>query len=469
MVGVAAGHGSVGGLRMMAAQPGKPQSTERRPRGIFALAAALLLAACSTGPSATSPATQSAAGPTPSAAATAAGNILLGGTGPLSQPGDVQDGVPMMWAMEQAVADLNANGGVLGRQLKLLEYDTQDKTDVCATLAAKAVTDGVAGVAGEAHSGCALAEIPTYNAADMPAIFPEAYNDTITAGDPTNPNLPANPPSIFRIAPSSSLYSNFVYDWIKNGLHAKSLLLVYENTDAGINDAKAFKAAFANTDLKLTELSITTGQASYAAIMARAKLDNPNVDVVFFDSGTTGTTYQLTSDGIAAGLVDNAVCLGDTSLRVNDAYWKAVPNGEGCAFEFVGLAPSQFNDLATSLNSRYAAKYGGDAPDYVFQAYDAILLLADAIQRAGTTDHAAVVKALEQTSMTGTVGQYSFPYGSTTPVPTGQPGWLWHQFPNPRLSILEYTQANQPLAQAVTLWPASAQTTAGQAWVSVTR
>jgi ABC-type branched-subunit amino acid transport system substrate-binding protein len=375
----------------------------------------------------------------------------------------------MMWAMEQAVADINQKGGVLGRQVKLLEYDTQDKTDVCAQLAAKAVSDGVAGVAGEAHSGCALAEIPTYNKVGMPAVFPEAYNDTITGGDPTNPALPANPPSIFRIAPSSSYYSDFVYDWIKNGLKAHSLLQIYENSDAGISDAKAFQAAFQGTDLKLSQLTITTGQPSYAAIMARAKLSNPDADVVFFDSGTTGTTYQLMSDGIEAGLVDKAACLGDTSMRVGDAYWHAVPKGFGCAFEFVGLAPSQFNDLAKSLNDRYATKYGGDAPDYVFQAYDAILLLTDAIQRAGTTDHAAVVKALEQTSMVGTVGTYSFPYGSTNPVPAGQPSWMWHQYPDPRLSILEYTTANQPLGQAVTLWPAKAQTTPGQAWVPISR
>src|SRR5262245_53871778 len=55
----------------------------------------------------------------------AADDILLGGVGPLSQPGDVVGGQEMKWAMEQAVADLNAKGGVLGRQIKLVFYDTQ--------------------------------------------------------------------------------------------------------------------------------------------------------------------------------------------------------------------------------------------------------------------------------------------------------------------------------------------------------
>src|SRR6058998_514957 len=68
------------------------------------------------------------------AAGAAAADVAIGGVGPLSQPGDVAGGTEMKWAMEQAVADLNAKGGVLGQQLRLIFYDTQNKPDVCAAI-----------------------------------------------------------------------------------------------------------------------------------------------------------------------------------------------------------------------------------------------------------------------------------------------------------------------------------------------
>src|SRR5438445_6586410 len=57
----------------------------------------LLLSACTVSPTASS--------------SSSGGTIVIGGVGPLSQPGQVQDGQQQKWAMELAVADINANGG----------------------------------------------------------------------------------------------------------------------------------------------------------------------------------------------------------------------------------------------------------------------------------------------------------------------------------------------------------------------
>ena len=82
--------------------------------------------------------------------------ILLGGVGPLSQPGDVSLGQELKWGIELAVADVNAKGGVLGKKIKLIFYDTQNKPDVCAAIANRLVAeDKVVAVVGEGHSGCA--------------------------------------------------------------------------------------------------------------------------------------------------------------------------------------------------------------------------------------------------------------------------------------------------------------------------
>jgi len=424
--------------------------------------AALLVASCSGGPSA-SPSTSATPG------ATVAGDIVIGGVGPLSQPGDVAIGTEMKWAMEQAIADLNAKGGVMGRQLRLEFNDTQNQPDVCASVAQKLVDQNVAAVVGEAHSGCGLAQIPAYSKAGMPVVFSETYNDKITGGDPADPNLPANPPTIFRIAPTSTYYSSFIGDWLINGLKAKKLIHIIDNSDYGNGEKAAVQAALAGSGVALVQVAIDEGQPDYSAIVSRLKTENPDADAVFFDNASTATGWTLQQNAIDAGLVDTAACIGGPGATDFKGYWAAVPGGVGCAFQQVGLTSSQFNDLARSLDDRANQALGHGARNYAFEAYDSVLLVADAITRAGSTDHQAIVKALESTSMVGAQGKYEFPYNSTNPVPAGKAGWLWHQWPEPPIQLLEYTAKDQTLADAVTLWPASMQTTSGQAWVEVPR
>lgn len=436
----------------------------------------LLVAACGGSSSSTaSPgeptATAGAATPvaTSNATPTAAGDIVIGGVGPLSQPGDVAIGTEMKWAMEQAITDVNAKGGVLGRQLRLAFNDTQNQPDVCASVAQKLVDEDVAAVVGEAHSGCGLAQIPAYSKAGMPVVFSETYNDRITGGDPEDPNLPANPPTIFRIAPTSTYYSSFIADWLINGLKTKKLIHFVDNSDYGNGQKAAMQAALAGTSIQLVQIAVNAAQPDYSAIVARAKAENPDADAVFFDSASIADGWALQQNAIDAGLVDTAACIGGPAATDFAGYWRAVPGGAGCAFQQVGLTSSQFNALAKSLDDRANLALGHGARNYAFESYDSVLLVADAIERAGSTDHQAIVKALETTSVVGAQGKYEFLYNSTNPLPAGTPAWLWHQWPEPPIQLLEYTQKGQTLAEAATIWPASRQTVPGQAWIQVQR
>lgn len=440
----------------------------RLRRALAIGAIGFLVAACG-GSASPTPSTTATASPEATPGKTAAGEIVIGGVGPLSQPGDVAIGTEMKWAMEQAIADLNAKGGVLGRQLRLEFNDTQNKPDVCASVAQKLVDENVAAVVGEAHSGCGLAQIPAYNKAAMPVVFSETYNDKITGGDPADPNLPANPPTIFRIAPTSTYYSGFIADWLINGLKAKKLVHIVDNSDYGTGEKAAMQAALAGGAVKLVQVAIDEGQPDYSAIVSRLKTENPDADAVFFDNASTATGWTLQQNAIDAGLVDTAACIGGPGATDFKGYWKAVPGGVGCAFQQVGLTSAQFNDLAKSLDDRANQALGHGARNYAFEAYDSVLLVADAITRAGSTDHAAIVKALETTSMVGAQGKYEFPYNSANPVPADKPGWLWHQWPEPPIQLLEYTVKDQTLADAVSLWPPSLQAKPGQAWVQVKR
>ena len=387
--------------------------------------------------------------------------ILIGGIGPLSEPGAVSAGIDMQWAMELAVADVNADGGVLGRPLDLRFEDTQNMPEVAVSVAKKMIEEiEVAAVVGEYHSGAALAAIPEYTAAGMPVLFAEPWADAVTGGDPDDPeSLPPQPETIFRIAPTVSYWSEFAVDWLVNGLGVEKLVQVYESTDYGIGANEQLGEQLTAAGVTYVGVEVELNLPDYTPVLTRIAQEHADADVVSTGGVTGDSHFTLTQNAFDAGLFDDdTVCYVNIDASQTDAWWSAVPDGVGCAFVYIGPAPAAYNDITSRVAEAYQAEFGDSPGAWVFESYDAILLVADAIERAGTTDSAAVVDALEDTSLVGAQGQYSFPYNSKNPdTPEDEP-WMWHQFPDPAITLLQYTERGQSLEDAAITWPESAQT-----------
>ena len=150
----------------------------------------------------------------------------------------------------------------------------------------------------------------------------------------------------------------------------------------------------------------------------------------------------------------------------------AIPH-DGFFPNVVGKCPEEFFDnlilrihfpqKSNSLRSRYREKFSADPAQWVYEGYDCVLIVADAITRAGSTDSQKVIAAIEETNLVGTLGHLSFKYGSKNPVPADVPAWAWHQWLDAPDQIAEYTQQNQTLENAVVVWPPARQTTPGVA------
>lgn len=422
---------------------------------------ALVAAACSSASTddvADSETTTTAGSSATTEVPSAEGPILIGGLGPLSEPGAVAAGIDMEWAMELAVADVNAAGGVLGRDIALTFADTQNTPEIAASIAKKLIDeDKVVAVVGEYHSGAALAAIPVYSEAGMPVVFSETWSDNITGGDPDDPqNLPEQPPTIFRIAPTSSYFSSFAADWMINGVNADKIVLIYEATDFGIGTEEALAAQLEGSGAELVSFQVELNQPDYSSVLARIAEEHGDADIVFLGGVTGDSSYTVTQNSFDVGLIDDdTICFTNFTASQTEAYWASVPDGVGCAFVYIGPAPSSYNETTTRVADAYTAKFGGPPGPWVFETYDSIWLVADAIERAGSTDSAAIVKALESTTFVGSQGAYEFPYGSgNTNTPDGKP-WLWHQWPEPAISMVQYTETGQSLGDAAVIWPSS--------------
>ncbi|MEL7233937.1 MAG: hypothetical protein AAGK74_05545, partial [Chloroflexota bacterium] len=144
----------------------------------------------------------------------------------------------------------------------------------------------------------------------------------------------------------------------------------------------------------------------------------------------------------------------------NCSDWNTVPDGNYCAFNRVGIIPTLFNDLAVEVNAAYEEEFGDIIASFAMEAYDSVWILADAMERAGTfTDADAIALELELTDIELTQGSYYFTYGTHNPeLPEGTPSYMWHQWPDPIVTVMQYFEEGQSSLEAAVIWPEVYQT-----------
>jgi branched-chain amino acid transport system substrate-binding protein len=398
------------------------------------------------------PATQAA--PLPTQAPEGA-TIKIGGVGPLSAPGDVVTGIAMQYSMNLAVKDINAQGGVLGKPLELIFGDTEGLPERGTAIAERLITsDKVVAIVGEAHSAVGLAEAEVAHKYGIPVLFSETWSDQITA---------SGYPEVFRIAPAASMTSTVAVDWEK-AIGTKTVIEIVENTDYGTSQAAADEGFFKAAGIEvLDKIFVDMTAQDFQPILARIQAMKPapnSIHVVVTSTAAYNIEQQMVDMGIAPSAVTVATA---SSNAIAPEFWQSVPNGNYYVFNYIGLPPSLFNDTTKHVATEYKKAFNTEPGSYALEAYDSVWIVADAIKRAGTTDPNALIKAIEGTDITLAQGRYWFKYTSANPLPSDKsvPAYMWHQWPDPLILIMQYFKPKQAWQDAAILWPPTYQTFKG--------
>ncbi|MCB2147205.1 MAG: ABC transporter substrate-binding protein [Deltaproteobacteria bacterium] len=321
--------------------------------------------------------------------------------------------------IQLATAYVNAKGGILGKPLEIVFEDTAGAPDKAASGFERLVTrDKVAMVLGESHSSSALAEIEVANRLKVPFVVVEAWADPITA---------KNYRYVFRAGPSNSgVVKDTIAKWVVHEGFKKAYI-VAENTDWGLGIAEISEAALKAAGVSYA--SLVTERKSQDHYMELAKIKEFDPDVVLAFIYGTGLHYFVAQAG-EVGLTPKAVVLdgaGPPSLWPD--FWTNV--GDYGNLEcFVSSMHKQveLTPLATQYREAYVKAFGQAPTDYKSRSiYDAILIAADAVNRAGATDAEKVVDALESTALLVTRGTARFG--------TEKGGPEYHQWMPPMLVI----------------------------------
>ena len=303
-------------------------------------------------------------------------------------------GLEMREGVDLAIEEINADGGVLGRDLTTEVVDDEGKPANGPVIAQQFCDDSdIPAVLGFSFSSVALSGLPIYTQCGLPVV----------ASAVTSPELSGASDIFFRTVFTDAYQGAEAAKFISENRGVKKVAVLYQQDDYGKGVADAFSAAIEDEGGTVTSSqAYQLGTVNFGSIVDKALQGDP--DAVFIggfyteagkivtqvrDSGSDLPIFA--SDGAASPLFLDLAGENAEGVEVYAAFSASDPRAESSGFV-----------------SAFEAKYDKEPSSWAALAYDATYVVADAMEEAGSTDRAAVADAIRQTSdfdgVSGTIG-----------------------------------------------------------------
>jgi branched-chain amino acid transport system substrate-binding protein len=340
------------------------------------------------------------------AAAIAAGHaraedkvIKIGGLLPMSGPGSYF-GAQDKQGIELALDEIN-RVGVAGYKFEV-KYEDSGCSPLPATQAAKRLLEQYKPdvVIGEECSDATLAIMPLMEQAKVPLL--NAGSSSIRITEPGNPWT-------FRIMPNEVMQGVDIATHAYKRLNARAAVLLYENTNAGIGNAKVFNETFTKLGGKvLADIGFGRDINDFTSIATRiagvGKIDA--VPTYTLEGQGLKITQALAQAGVTKGGGGQAIQLGTIWLPFGFEQ-KAGKAAVGY-IRIVQFDPTDQRPLVRNFIDAFKAKYNQEPTHLHAHAYDQIALIADTVKR-GAKDAESIRVGLAATkTFSGVTGSVEF-------------------------------------------------------------
>lgn len=295
-----------------------------------------------------------------------------------------------------AIDDLNREGFAIAGQPVHFELDSQDdQADprMATTVAQKFVDDGLHAVIGHLNSGTTMPASRVYNAAGIVEISPSATTPKYTQQGFGN---------AFRVMANDVQQGRVLGRFAVTDLGAKTIAIIDDRTAYGQGLADEFDKAAKEAGGKIIVREYTSDKASdFTAILTKIKGQKP--DLLFF-GGMDGQGAPLAKQMKALGLTSQL--LGGDGIHTAEFMKLSGPAGEGVVASLPGR-PLESLERGPDFKARFEKQYG-KIQLYAPYCYDAMQVLARAMQRAGSTEPAKVIPELKKTDYEGVTARIQF-------------------------------------------------------------
>ncbi|AWB09232.1 branched chain amino acid ABC transporter substrate-binding protein (plasmid) [Azospirillum humicireducens] len=323
---------------------------------------------------------------------TAQADIVIGlgtaTTGPVAALGEQS-----VYGAKQAIADINAKGGVLGQKLVLKVGDDACDPRQAVAVANQFVRDQVAAVVGHLCSGASIPAADVYQEEGVVMVTPTATNPLLTA---------KGHPNIFRVCGRDDQQGLVAGKYLAETFKGKNV--------AVLDDKQAYGKGLADVVVETLEKaggkvayrgSVTAGERDFSALITALK--DKKIDAVYY-GGYHPELGLIVRQAQEQGLKPQFIA-GD-GLN-NQEYWAITgPAGEGTLYTDSPSAASdpKAQELIASFKSAGLPEPG----NFAFYSYAAVQVIAQGLQKAGSTDGKKLSTALHSGSYDTVVGAVEF-------------------------------------------------------------
>ncbi|BAO90038.1 ABC transporter substrate-binding protein [Caballeronia cordobensis] len=323
-------------------------------------------------------------------------------TGPLSSAASAEN-----QGVQFAVEQINAAGGIDGRKIELITRDTAGDPTKAVNYANQLIfSEKVAFVIGPVNSGESLATVPVVARSGTPNLVISTVDELTD---------PKKYPRAFRVINTNEQWLSAANDYALNTLKKKKVAIIGDTSGYGTSTAKrATQLLAARGITPVYSVLVDPNQTSLNDEMSKARA--AGADVVMPWSAATGLLARILNArgdlGWNVPVVGHPAIMG-TPIRAllnKPEYWS---NTYSVGYASTTYDPNgKLPPATTKLMQEITPRLGGKI-DFTFwwvaMGYDTVKLAEQAIKKAGSTDPAALQKALESlSSYPGVYANYSY-------------------------------------------------------------
>ncbi len=322
------------------------------------------------------------------------GAIRIGVIQDLSGPTSVW-GNAVARGAELAVAEINAAGGINGQRIELRTYDVKLSPQEAITAYNRlADQDRVTAIVGPPISNIGLSVAPVAQTKGVPVV-----------GSFIDPRVTVQPDgkpwsNMFLMQPSSVQYSEIIADFALKELGARNIAVMYDQTNAfSVSLVEPFRNYVnAHGGRIALEVTYTSNDRDFRTQLSQ--IQRSGADAVYlpiYIQEAVLTLQQAEQVGLDIPVIGG--------LDFAPPFTDLLPDPTLADGIYVANNYSDSEPQLVDVRAAYIAMFGEEPINKTYLGYDKILIIADAIRRAGSTDPAAVSRAIAQTSgIRGTTG-----------------------------------------------------------------
>jgi branched-chain amino acid transport system substrate-binding protein len=324
-------------------------------------------------------------------ARSAGADVLIGVAGPMTGK-NAWFGAQMERGAEQAVAAINAGGGVLGQQVRLITADDFCDPEQAVAAARKLVSDGVTFVVGHYCSHSSIPASAIYEAARVLMISPASSNPLLTDLGRAN---------VFRVTARDDAIGIVAGNYLADHWADKKIAILHDNTTYGKGLAEEVKKNLDHRGvIEAIYRAYVPGNSDYGVEIA--ELQAADIDVAFIGGYHTEIAImarQARDRGYLVQLVTG------NSLTTEEFGLLAGPAAEGTLF--VDVADPRRRAEAVPVIERFRAS-GFEPEGYSMYTYGAVQVWVEAAEKAGSLELDAMIASLRQHQFDTVLGPIHF-------------------------------------------------------------